>query len=176
MPLEEYVDLETIKQEPKKSAQLIVRKIVITAVVLCGIFLTMKLFPGSKEIGTERFREVAASAGYMTMDATDELRQNWKVGSMLKEAVSFNDGNIRMDFCVMDTADSASVLYNGMTFPVSDGEKQKHRGIVHELYSMENDTLYVAKIRIRDTMIYVSAKAEYKPEVVELLDELGYWG
>ena len=59
--------------------------------------------------------------------------------------------------------------------PLSEGKKQEHDGIAHELYSIENDSLYVAKIRIRDTVMYVSAQVEYKERAVELLEEFGYW-
>ena len=94
---------------------------------------------------------------------------------MMEKAVSINDENVRMDFCEMDTADSADVLYNAMILPVIDGDVQGFDGMVHELASAENAELYVAKVRIRDTIIYVSAKVEYKAEVIEILDTLGYW-
>ena len=94
---------------------------------------------------------------------------------MMEKAVSINDGNVRMDFCEMDTADSADVLYNAMILPVIDGDVRDFDGMVHELASAENAELYVAKVRIRDTIIYVSAKVEYKEDVKEILDTLGYW-
>ena len=175
LPPEEYVEPAAAEQETKNPAKQIICKVVITVIVLCGVFLSVKLFPAIRAVGTERFREAAAAAGYTAVDTTDELCQAWKVGAMMKEAVSFNDGNVRMDFCVMDTADSAGALYNGMTLPISDGEEQKHGGMVYELYSVENGVLYAAKVRIRDTVIYVSAKAEYKFKAAELLKELGYW-
>lgn len=94
---------------------------------------------------------------------------------MLKEACSFNDGNVRMDFAVMDTANSAAVLFNGMTLPVTDGNVKDSDGMTHEFYSVESQSLYTAKIRIGDTVLYVSAKAECKQNAEELLKELGYW-
>ena len=94
---------------------------------------------------------------------------------MMEKAVSINDENVRMDFCEMDTADSADVLYNAMILPVIDGDVRDFDGMVHELASAENAELYVAKVRIRDTIIYVSAKVEYKEDVKEILDTLGYW-
>lgn len=175
LPLEEYVKPEEVRQSSRNSGKAILLRLSLAAVVVSVIILSTKLFPGTQAVDAERFIDVVEAEGYITTDTTDELSQSWKVGSMLKEAVSFNDGNIRMDFCVMDTADSASVLYNGMTLPLSEGEKQEHNGIVQELYSIESDTLYAAKIRIRDTVIYVSAKIEYKSEVVNLLETLGYW-
>lgn len=175
LPTEEYVKPEEVKRSSRNSGKAIILRLVLGAAVVGGIILSTKLFPGIQPVDTDRFIEVVRAEGYTTTDTTSELSQNWKVGSMMKEAVSFNDGNIRMDFCVMDTADSADVLYNAMTLPVSDGDKKEHDGMVHELCSIENEELYVAKVRIRDTVIYVSAQVEYKSEVVELLEELGYW-
>lgn len=175
MPPEEYVESESINIEPKNKISLVIRKTVVIAIVLGVAFLLPRLFPGTRTVDIEQFQKVVQEKGYTIADTTDELRESWKVGSMMKDAVSFNDGNIRIDFCIMDTADSANALYEGMTLPVSNGEKQEHNGMVHELYSVENDTLYVAKIRMKDTVMYVSAKVEYKSEVMELLKELGYW-
>lgn len=175
LPPEEYAKPKERQQSTIKLMMAIVRRIVVIVVVLGGIFFSIKLFPGTQAVGTERFKEVVSAAGYTTTDTSEELSQSWKVGSMLEEAVSLNDGNIRMDFVVMDTADSASALYNGMTLPVSNGETEEYDGMVHELYSTENEAVYVAKVRIRDIVLYVSAKTEYKAEVIDILEELGYW-
>ena len=133
------------------------------------------MFPGIQVVDAEKFIAVVEAKGYSTSETTDELSQSWKVGSMMKKAVSINDGNIRMDFCEMDTADRADILYNAMILPATDGDMQDFDGMVHELASAENAELYVAKVRIRDTIIYVSTKVEYKAEVKEILDTLGYW-
>ena len=175
LPPEEYVKREEVKRSSRNSGKAIILRLVLAAVVVSVIILSAKLFPGTQAVDAERFIEVVEAEGYTTADTTDELSQSWKVGLMMKESVSFNDGNIRMDFCVMDTVDSAAVLYNGMTLPISDGDKQEHDGAVHELCSAENEELYVAKIRFRDTIIYVSAKVDYKADVMEILDTLGYW-
>lgn len=153
----------------------IICRIVMAAVVLGGIMLATKRFPGIQPIGTDRFMEVMREEGYTTVNTTEELKQSWKVGSMLEEAVSLRKEYIRMDFAVMDTAESAEVLLNSMVLPVTDGETQEQNGMVYEWYSVENQTLYTAKIRIRDTVIYISAQAEYKAEAEKLLEKLGYW-
>lgn len=175
LPPEEYVKPEEMNRNTRNPALTIALRIIAVVLVLGGTFLAIKLFPGTHSVGTDRFIEITSTAGYTVNDTTTELSQSWKVGSMLKEAYSFNDGNIRMDFVVMDTAESASVLFNGMTLPISDGDIKDSGGMVHELYSVENETLYVAKIRIRDTVLYVSAQATYKLKAEELLKELGYW-
>ncbi len=175
LPPEEYAEQKEGKNVSWNPAASVAGRIIVVVIGIGGIFLLRNLFPGVQAVDAEQFQKIAEADGYITTDTSDELRQSWKVGSMLKEAVSFNDGSIRMDFCVMDTIDSASLLYNGMTLPLSEGEKQEHDGMVHELYSVESDTLYVAKVRVTDTVIYVSALAEYKEQAVEILKELGYW-
>ncbi len=175
LPPEEYVKPEEMKKMPLNPALAIVCRIAAVGVVFGGVFLSTKLFPGAQAVDTEQFKKAAKAAGYTTIDTSEELRQSWKVGSMLEEAASFDDGNIRMDFVVMDTTGSASVLFDGMALPVSDGEVKEHSGNIHELYSIENDTQFAVKARISDTVIYAFAQAGYQTEVVELLEELGYW-
>lgn len=175
LPPEEYVKPDEIKRNSRNSGNALFVRLAVGVVAVVVIILSAKLFPGIQVADTERFIDVVEAEGYTTTDTTDKLSQDWKVGSMMKEAVSINDGNVRMDFCVMDTADSADVLYNAMALPVTDGDMQEHNGMVHELSSAENEEPYVAKVRVRDTVVYVSEKVEYKAEVVEILETLGYW-
>ena len=175
LPPEEYVKPNDRNGNSPNPILRVVLRFSVILIFLGGTFLSIKLFPGIRPIEAEHFIEIASTAGYTVNDTSTELSQSWKVGSMLKEAYSLNDGNIRMDFVVMDTAESARILFNGMTLPISDGDKKDFGGMVHELYSVENEALYVAKIRISDTILYVSAQANYKPKAEELLKDLGYW-
>lgn len=172
---EEYVSPEERKNMASKPSASIGRRIVVGMIVFVCIFLGIKCFSGVRSIDAEEFSELVQEAGYITTDTTETLSQEWKVGSMLKEAVSINEDNIRMDFVVMDTNASADALFNGMTLPLSNGDVEERKGRVHELYSIENKELYIAKIRISDTVIYTSVRAEYKNEIVKLLDKLGDW-
>lgn len=175
LPPEEYVDPKTIKRVPNKWSKNIFVRLLLFAVVVGGILLSNKFFPGTQTTDIEQFKSVVEKKGYVTTDSTEKLCQDWRVGSMMEEAISFDDGNVRMDFCVMDTADSAASLYDGMTLPLSEGEEKEQSGMIHEIHSIENSSMYVAKVRIRDTVIYVATLAEYKEEAVEILKTLGYW-
>ena len=175
LPPEEYVKPEELNRDTRNPVLMIALRVIVIVLVLGGIFLAIKLFPSVRPIETSRFIEIIGAAGYTATDTTSELSQSWKVGSMLKEAYSLNDGNIRMDFVVMDSARNARMLFNSMTLPISDGDIKDSGGSVHELYSIESETLYVSKIRIRDTVLYVSAQAEDKSTAEEILKELGYW-
>lgn len=146
LPPEEYIVTDNPDTKPNSFAVPLVRKIALAALTVALILLSIKLFPGKKAIDAQAFGKAAETAGYGTSDTTDKLRQEWRVGSMLTEAVSFDNGKIRMDFCVMDTVDAARSLYDGMTLPVPGGEIWEQGGTVHKLYSVENQTNFAVKI------------------------------
>ena len=175
LPLEEYVKPDTTEQKSRPITITLVRRIILAVVAVALIMISIKFFPGTKAIDAEAFSKAAEAAGYTTTDTTEKIRQEWRVGSMLTEAASLNNNMIRIDFCVMDTVDSSGRLYNGMTLPIDEGKITDNGGSVHEIYSVENETHYAAKIRIRNTVVYVSALSEYKNEAVELLKVIGYW-
>ncbi|MBQ8802854.1 MAG: DUF3592 domain-containing protein [Tyzzerella sp.] len=175
LPPEEYVDPKTIKRVPSKWSKNIFVRLLLFALVVGGILLSNKFFPGTQATDIEEFKSVVEKKGYVTTDSTEKLRQEWRVGSMMEEAISFDDGNVRMDFCVMDTADSAASLYAGMTLPLFEGEEKEQSGMIHEIHSIENSSMYVAKVRIRDTVLYVSALEEYKADAIGILKTIGYW-
>lgn len=175
LPPEEYVTTDNREIKQKSFSAPLVRRIALAALAVALLLLSIKLFPRTKAIDVQDFGMAAEVAGYVVTDTTEKLRQEWRVGSMLTEAASFDNGKIRMDFCVMDTVDAARSLYNGMTLPVTAGEIRELGGTVHELYSVENQTYFAAKIRLRDTVIYVYTSAEYENEAVSLLENIGYW-
>lgn len=175
LPPEEYIATDNRETMRKPFTAPLVRRIALAALAIALILLSMKLFPGTKTVDAQTFGNAAEAAGYVVTDSTEKLRQEWRVGSMLTEAASFDNGKIRMDFCVMDTLDAAKNLYNGMTLPISGEEILELGGTVHELYSVENQTNFAAKIHIRDTVIYVYTLAEYKNEAIALLETIGYW-
>ena len=175
LPPEEYLDLETIEQSSKFSIRHILLRVIVVVVFFAVFMLSNKLFPGTKAVDSEQFQSVAESKGFITIDTTEKLRQEWRVGSMLEEAVSVDNDTLRIDFCVMDTVPSAQQIFQGMELPITDGMVIDNAGIVHELYSVETDSIHVAKIRITNTVIYVWTPIGQKAEAIEFLESIGYW-
>lgn len=172
LPPEEYVAPGTVEQVPKFSVGRLLLRLLLPVIFVA---VSIKFFPGTDAVDPEQFQRAAESRGYVTIDSTEKLRQDWRVGSMLEEAVSVDDGTLRIDFCVLDTVPSAQQLYHGMNLPVTDGAVTDNGGTLHELYAVETDRVYVAKIRMTNTVIYLWTPLEQKGNVVELLDSIGYW-
>lgn len=175
LPPEEYVEPGTVARTPKLSARHLLLRLIVPIIFVAAIMLSIRFFPGTKAVDPEQFRNAAEAKGFTTVDTTEKLRQDWRVGSMLKEAVSVDDGTVRIDFCVMDTVPSAQQIYGGMSLPITDGQITDDGGTVHELYSVETESVYVAKIRITKTIIYVWTPLAKKADVIDLLESIGYW-
>ncbi|MBR5592998.1 MAG: DUF3592 domain-containing protein [Bacteroidaceae bacterium] len=175
LPPEEYVDPKTVADERTTRFPRSMQRLLFVVASLVIIFVSIKFFPGKQSVTTDQFQSAAESKGYVTVDTTEKRRQDWRVGSMLEEAVSVDNGTVRIDFCVMDTRPSAQQLYYSMNLPITDGKVKESSGSLHELYSVETDSVYVAKIRVTDTIIYVWTPIEQKENVVDFLDSIGYW-
>ena len=82
---------------------------------------------------------------------------------------------MRIDFCVMDSTDSARRIYSGMTLPVKDGKEYTYKSTNYSIFSIEDDNLYTAKIYSGNTVIYAAASHECRDELVDLLRQIGYY-
>lgn len=142
--------------------------------VITGLFVVImnRFFSPTKMIGTEQFTDAMTINGYNTSDTTDELRQEWKIGSLLKESCSVQNQNIRIDFCVMDSSGSAKRLYKAMRLLGSDGDKDNNGS---DFYWAENAERYAVKIRVEETLLYAVSEIGSKEELIELLKAIGYW-
>lgn len=135
-----------------------------------GMVLALTLGGEKTTSPAERFQTILEQQGYSVTDTTESLRQNWNLSSLLVEAYSAEGTGIQMDYCVMDSADSAKRLYAGMTLPLSEGVERSGSCWV----SKENETVYVTKRYADHTVLYGAAEIGRKTELLELLDLIGY--
>ncbi len=175
LPPEAYVD-DTPKEANVSNAPtvIILQKVVPIAIIALMVFLFIQLPSGKKAVSPEQFETAVKAQGYTVSDTTDKYREEWKIGSLLKECTSFETSDVRIDFCVMDTNDSARQIYSGMNLPVTDGTIAEDNGLNDSFYSVENDKLYTAKLRVGTTVIYAACTPENKDMVLGVLKEIGY--
>lgn len=173
LPPEEYVSPEDQKVSAKGPAVAVIRVVVIliaVAMIVSGIFL----FRGRPAATVDKFADAVQTQGYTAVDTTDKLRQEWKIGSLLEQAMSLEEQQIRIDFCVMDTPGSAKQLFYGMELLISEGEVYEDSGTNHEIYSIEGSQMYTVKLRVDTTVIYAACLPEYKSLVTDILEAIGY--
>ena len=164
---EAYTETSENSRNPKRTIIAILLMVVIIALTL--------VFLRAQPSGIETFSSVMTENGYTVSDMTDELRTDWRVGSLIGDSRSLYTEDMRIDFCVMDSADSARRIYSGMTLPVKDGEEYTYKGTNYTFFSIEDDNLYTAKIYSGNTVIYAAASHECRDELVDLLGQMGYY-
>lgn len=176
LPPEEYVSPNgTMEpQIPKGPGMLVLQRVIPLVLVVGMIVIAFFVFSGKDAVTPEHFADVSESKGYTTVDSTEKLQQEWKIGSMLEQSVSLDTGDMHIDFCVMETLDSARNLYHGMNLPVSEGTEVEKNGQNYEHYSIEDDVLYTAKFRVGNTVVYAACTPSHRAEVTELLQAIGY--
>lgn len=174
LPPEEYVDTGSIGKSRRRPAPAIGAVIVFAVLLIFAVYTTVKNPRQIQAVDTEQFRVAMEAEGYAVDDTTKKLSEEWGIGSMLEQAFSYDDGSIRIDFCLMQTENYANRLYDGMTLPGFGGSVSEVSGRGYEMRSVEGDELYAEKIRVGDTVVYISALTEYKSTVQEIMEEIGY--
>ena len=142
---------------------------------MAAIIALTLVFMRAQPSGIETFSSVMTENGYTVSDMTDELRTDWRVGSLIEDSRSLHTEEMRIDFCVMDSTDSARRIYSGMTLPVKDGKEYTYKSTNYSIFSIEDDNLYTAKIYSGNTVIYAAASHECRDELVDLLRQMGYY-
>jgi cytochrome c-type biogenesis protein CcmE len=164
---EAYTETSENSRNPKRT--------IIALLLMAAIIALTLVFLRAQPSGIETFSSVMTENGYTVSDMTDELRTDWRVGSLIEDSRSLHTEDMRIDFCVMDSTDSARRIYSGMTLPVKDGEEYTYKGTNYTFFSIEDDNLYTAKIYSGNTVIYAAASHECRDELVDLLRRMGYY-
>ena len=139
-----------------------------------ALVLFVKFFLTSGAADLDKFRKAAAAAGYTAADSTEDLRENWSVGSLLSRSVSVYESSLRLDLCKMDSADSCRRIYAGMTLPIT-GEVTESNTLSRQVYAVDSPTNFSAKICIGPMLLYVFTTQEDKADVLAFLESVGWW-
>lgn len=176
IPPEEYDasrQLSTTRRSPARIIGII--DVILFVAMFCVVMIIpLKNPPEISAVDSEQFKAVMEERGYAVDDSTKKLSEEWGTGSMIEQAFSYDDGSMRIDFCLMQTENYASRLYDGMTLPGFEGAVSEQSGRGFEMRLVDGEKLYAAKIHVGDTVVYISALSEYKSTVQEIMEEIGY--
>lgn len=162
-------------KRPKSKRTVVVQTVILLMMLAFVGVVGISIFSQPDVAGTDSFFDIMSKNGYMAEDSTDTLREDWRIGSLLKKSRSVSDEELRIDFCVMDSNSSAKRLYDGMELPVTGGDEYTYTNLNYSLTVEENSTIYAVKIRNADTLIYAASSPEQKEVLIDLMRQIGYW-
>ena len=122
-----------------------------------------------------------AENGLNAADLTDAYRKKWAVGTALKAAVGTEKGDLRFDFFVFDTANTAERFRkNYQTFireeryatpniEVSEGAAN------FVLYTLKADGTYTVNMRVENTLVFAYCRTENAERLDAVMRGIGYF-
>lgn len=148
--------------------------------ILCSILICMFIFTacGSKTaINTDKFISTMESKGFVISDVTDQFAG---VDFLNDVTVAMKDsGEYQIEFYNLKDESNAIEAFN-----INKEEFEKEKGSTstessaslknYSTYSLTSNGKYMYVSRIDNTLIYLDVSKEYKDEVKEIINELGY--
>jgi len=155
----------------KKIVHLMSVIIILAMLVGCQI--------GSKApISADEFTTKAETAGYIVQDGVDQFPEG-AVDEYLLAIKGTDEIDYQIEFAVVPTVEQAKSAYqeNYDKIESKKGLFSTHISVSignFSSYKLTTDEKYYVISRIENTFIYVDASAEYKDEIDDFLESIGY--
>lgn len=152
------------------------RGFLITILCVCAIFVLTGCV-NKTALTADEFKTKAETNGYIVSDATSQTEGNAYVKSVYL-AIS-EDMTYQIEFWELADVDSAQSFYNNnqTIFESSKGSGSMETTINlgnNDKYTLSTNDKYKVISRIDNTAVYVNVDEQYKDEVKDFLEELGY--
>lgn len=166
------------KTDKLRAVVLTASAVALLAVIWAVIFI--KASPKTPAAVPQVFA-VLAENGLTGADLTDAYREKWAVGTALKAAVGAEKSDLRFDFFVFDTANTAErIRKNYQTFireeryatpniEVSEGAAN------FVLYTLKADGTYTVNMRVENTLVFAYCRTENAERLDAVMRGIGYF-
>lgn len=155
-------------------------KIKLTACILaCSVIFGLTGCSTDKDpISAEKFTQKMEEAGLEINDQSDEAPEDL---GMSEVRVAFDEGKYQIEFYTFDKEEDAKSMYNYVQENL-DNQYENESGRVrtsksvgnHASYKLSADEKYFVVSRIGNTLVYSAATSDYKNQVKELVEDIGY--
>ncbi len=164
-----------MKKTAKKLVALAVAASAVFALAGCG---------DKTAVTSNEFSATMETNGYEVVTDADGIYDPWADSGYTDDTVYAvaPDGGYTICFYDMPdaaTGSSATVLYNSVqqTYESYKGNSSSEKNVSagnHSKYTLTSGGYYYAVSRIDDTVVFVSANSDYKSEINDALDSIGY--
>lgn len=151
------------------------KKIVLGIIMICSIFMLGGCFKKTV-ITTSEFKTIAENKGYTIHDVMSQ----YSAYEYIKEAtVARKDDKYQVEFYVLETEDDAKNMYetNKTTFEArtsGTSSKTNVNMLNYSSFTLNTNGEYYHLCRVENTFLYLHVDEQYKDQVKEIIDELGY--
>lgn len=147
--------------------------------LLCVVIVS--IFTGCQNkvtITSDFFKSTLESKGYQLSDITEEY-DDYGIQTEVLMAVDSEEINVEFQFHQMIGEEEAQTRFydNKKFWDEKEGERSRCTELSaanYDKYTLQIDGEYVVFSRVADTLIIVHTSSEYRDEVKEILDSIGY--
>ena len=146
----------------------------ILLIILFSLLLTGCI--GNKEkISSDQFIEFAAESEYEIIDKTKVLKDS----NIKKVILAKKSDDYQLEFYKLKGITEAIYMFNDnrKIFKISKNDTSTYTYTNlgnYSIYSLTNESYYMYLCRVDNTLLYVKVPVEYKDEVVEFSNKIGY--
>ena len=127
-------------------------------------------------ISAEEFYSMMEERNFVIKDSKSEYSSHNEI--LQSYVAAPPDLSFQIEFLVLESDSSAKNMFasNQRIFQSASNEKLENSVSVanYEKYTLESNWKYKVISRIDNTLVYVDAELQYKPDVNNLLGEIGY--
>ena len=146
---------------------------ILLILVLALLFSSCSLFKPKTMLTAEEFKTLMEGAGYTVEDVTAQYDE----GSADTVLIAYNE-DYQIEFYALSTTDQAEEAFrvNKQTFEDTPGVKSNTElnGSNFNYFAATTSDSYLVVSRVENTFIYVEEAAEFKDDIKEALNLLGY--
>lgn len=155
-------------------------KIKLTACILaCSVIFGLTGCSTDKDpISAETFTQKMEKAGLEINDQSKEAPEDL---GMSEVRVAFDEGKYQIEFYTFDKEEDAKSMYNYVQenlekqYESESGRVRTSKSVGnHASYKLSADEKYFVVSRIGNTLVYSAATSDYKNQVKELVEDIGY--
>lgn len=149
---------------------------IISIVAIIGVILT-NYNKEKTSITSEEFKQIMENKEFFMIDATSQNTENEYIQKVYNAVESEN--RYQIEFYEYTDSDIANRFYKNMYSKLESGKGNSYSRTNISLknyakYMLTSNGRYTILSRVNNTIMYVSVSDEYKNEVKEIIEELGY--
>lgn len=151
------------------------KKILILSLLIISLF-TLTGCGKKTPLNSTDFVDLMEQNEYKTTNVNDQFSEYPQIKNAF---IAQNSGmTYQIEYYELDTEENAKSFYNGNRDRFKNMEKiSSYKNIDlgnYQKYTQKTDDVYSLIARIDNTIIYANVKIEYKDEVKDIVEKLGY--
>lgn len=164
-----------------ENIKLVLFPVLVVALLVVVLFIVFTKGHPKTPATAEQVFSTLENNGFAAVDLTSTYQEKWNMDSVLKNAVVCEENDLRFDFFVFDSEQSADHIrkkyqtyirenrYANPNIEISEGATN------YNLYTIKAKGVYTINMRVANTLVFAYCNEENANQLNAIMRELGYF-